>query len=158
MHTSHRTATDDRPVILLVQDEPAVRAQLADALQEEGFCVTQAGDLARAADHARRCAPDLIVIEPRRLADTASVVKQLRTSRVTQDIPLVVIQRAGARHGSAGASVSSIDVDEVLEHVWRVVNTRVLGALVPGVAAPVPNQPVTSSDARHNSERIGHGG
>jgi CheY-like chemotaxis protein len=132
MNTPPPVALQDRPTILLIEDEPDQRGLLTEALQEEGFGVVQAGDVPDALRQARACEPDLIVIDPRPTASVARELNRLRTDPATRGLPLIVIRRAGLYPDGGRLyawPASPVDVDLLLEHVWRVVNTHVLGIL-----------------------------
>jgi two-component system response regulator MprA len=51
------------PTVLIVDDEPALREIMADALAAEGYRVTTVVDGAQALDHVRETRPDLIVLD-----------------------------------------------------------------------------------------------
>jgi CheY-like chemotaxis protein len=123
-----RSTAVDRPTILLIEHERTVWRLLADALQEEGFTVVEAGDLGEAVRQARACEPDLIVIDLPQ-ATLECVLDRMRSDPGTRGCPIIVVRRAGARPGSGRSE--SVDLNVLLEHVWRVVNTRVLGAIKP---------------------------
>ena len=135
MHKPQRTVPQDRPTILLIEHEPTLREALADALQEEGFAVVQAGEVHDAVPRARACEPDLIVVDPRPEASVARVLDRLRSDAATRGRPLIVIRRAAVRPGADPSDrvdallPGPVDLEVLLEHVWRVVNTRVLGAV-----------------------------
>jgi CheY-like chemotaxis protein len=131
MKTPQALALQDRPTILLIEDEPTRCGLLTEALQEEGFAVAQAGDVHDALRQARDSRPDLIVVDPPP-ASVTRVLDRLRSDPATRGLPLIVIRRAGVPLDSGRLYAwpsSPVDVDLVLEHVWRVVNTRVLGLL-----------------------------
>jgi DNA-binding response OmpR family regulator len=132
MNTPRPVALQDWPTILLIEDEPTRCGLLTEALQAEGFAVAQAADVPDALRQARACEPDLIVIDPPPSASVTRVPNRLRSDTATRGRPVIVIRRARACVDSGGAyawSVSPIDVELLRAHVWRVVNTRVLGIL-----------------------------
>ena len=132
MNTPRPVALRDRPTILLIEDEPTRCGLLTEALQEEGFAVAHADDVPDALRQARACEPDLIVIDPPPSAPVTRVLNRLRSDTATRGVPVVMIRRAGVGLDSGRAyawSPSAVDVDLVRAHVWRVVNTRVLGIL-----------------------------
>jgi CheY-like chemotaxis protein len=135
MDKSQQVVLQDRPTILLIEAEPTLCVLLTDALQEAGFAVAQAGDVYDALRQARACVPDLIVIDLLPQASAARVLDRLQNDPATRSLPLIVIRGAGprldpGRSGRVDALLSSpADLDILFEHVWRVVNTRVLGAV-----------------------------
>ena len=132
MNTPRPVALQDRPTILLIEDEPTRCGLLIEALQEEGFAITQAADVPDALRQARACEPDLIVIDPPPSAPVTRVLNRLRSDTATRGVPVVMIRRTGMRIDSGGVyawPAGPVDVDLLLEHVWRVVNRRGLGVL-----------------------------
>lgn len=130
MNSPGSVTLQDRPTILLIEDEPTRCGLLTEALQEEGFGVTQASDVPDALRQARACEPDLIVLDPRPTTSVARELQRLRADPATCGLPLIVIRRAGPcpDDGRAYAwQANPVDVDLLVEHVWRVVNTHVLG-------------------------------
>ena len=122
----------DRPTILLIEDEPARCRLLTEALEEAGFGIAQAANVPEALRQARACEPDLIVIDPRPNASVARELNRLRSDPASRGLPLIVIRRAGTCLDSGRTYAwpsSPVEVDVLLEDVWRVVNTRVLGIL-----------------------------
>jgi DNA-binding response OmpR family regulator len=80
--------------VLVVDDEPAIRELLTDALRSDGLDAIAAATAGDAASSARRCRPDIVV------ADIAlpdgnglDLVQQLR--RTSPDLPAVLITGAG---------------------------------------------------------------
>ena len=128
-------ALQDGLTVLLIADEPSRCVPLTEALQEEGFAVVQAGDVQDGVRQARACGPDLIVLDLPPHAVAGRGLDRLRHDQVTRGLPLIVIRRPGvrldlSRSGAIDALLSSpVDLDVVLEHVWRVVNTRLLGTV-----------------------------
>jgi CheY-like chemotaxis protein len=128
----------DRPTILLIEDESTLGVTLSEALQAAGFAVAQAGDVQDALRKARANVPDLIVIDLSTQASARRELNLLRYDPVTRRLPLIRIRWAdpGADPGRSGGDdtllSSPADLDILLEHVWRVVNTRLLGALNAG--------------------------
>jgi DNA-binding response OmpR family regulator len=128
-------ALQDGPTVLLIADEPTRRLLLAEALQEEGFAVVQARTVHDGVRQAHAGGPDLIVLDLLPGAVAGPGLDRLRHDRATRGLPLIVIRRPGVRldRGRRGASdallSSPVDVDALLEHVWRVVNTRLLGTV-----------------------------
>ena len=132
MDLPRSVARQDRPTILLIEDEPTRCELLTAALEAEGFDVAQAGDVPDALRQARAGEPDLIVIDPRPTASVARELNRLRSDPATRDRPLIVIRRTGVPLDSSRPyawPASPVDVDLLLEPVWRLVNTRVLGLL-----------------------------
>ena len=142
------TAPQDRLGILLIAEEVRRREVLTEAFRAEGFDVAQARNVAEARAQARLRPPDLVVIDPAPTASVPRELNRLRADRVTGGVPLIVIRRSAtgraeaghaeaghAEHGAYAWTASAIDMDLLLEHVWRVVNMRVLPRVGVGVGA-----------------------
>jgi CheY-like chemotaxis protein len=129
MDNSQRTAIQDRPTILLVAEERTACGLLTDVLQDEGFAVVLAADSDEALCKVRTLGPDLILVDALSRAARDRMIARLRCDVALRSIPLVVIRRQHADAANAGQpSDLEPDLDTLLEHVWRMVNTRVLGA------------------------------
>ena len=84
------------PVVLVIEDEPAIRSIIRAAVESEGSVVYEAATARTALELARRCKPSLIVLDlglPD--ADGALVCAQIREWSAT---PIVVLS---ARHDEA---------------------------------------------------------
>jgi DNA-binding response OmpR family regulator len=112
------SADQDRPTIVLLHDEPTICGPLSEALDEEGFAVVEVADVKDAAARASECTPDLVLIARLRQPLDGRVLRRLRTDPAFGGAPLVVVRGSRARE--------SADIDIILEHVWRTINTRVL--------------------------------
>jgi CheY-like chemotaxis protein len=131
MDKPRRHIVHDQPTILLVEDRPDVRAVLIEVLQDEGFAVMPARDVPETLREARARVPDLIVLDLAPHASTQRVLTRFRDEPAVGGIPLVVTHRRSvhaqfdqARHANIHSSIP--DVDALLEHVWRMINTRIL--------------------------------
>ena len=77
------------PLILVVDDEPAVRALLTEALSRDGFDHVEAADGGTALDLIARLHPDLVILDlglPR-----LSGLDVLRQLRAGDDVPVIVV-------------------------------------------------------------------
>jgi CheY-like chemotaxis protein len=100
-----------RPLILIVEDDPAVARMIQDYLTASGYRTARAGDGREAVMKVGELQPDLIVMDlmmPKLTGGEAA--RELRNDPLTEGIPIVGI--------SAVADVSSIadllPIDEVL--------------------------------------------
>ncbi len=75
------------PLILVVDDEPAIRESLAFALQRDGFSIAEAGTLKDAA--ARAAGADLIILDL--VLPDGSGLDFLRGLRSRTDVPVIVL-------------------------------------------------------------------
>jgi len=82
--------------VLLVDDEDQLRRVMRDLLEREGYVVIEAGDGVEALDQVDRHAPDIIVLDLNLPGlDGFGVLSHLRSRRVTQEIPVVVLTARG---------------------------------------------------------------
>jgi CheY-like chemotaxis protein len=121
-------------VILIVEDDAALRGLWRTALRLEGFEVVEAGDGLEALKLIEASPPDLVVLDlglPE--VDGIAVRKDLAEQVFSRHIPVVVIT------GST-EDVSYLDVNCILkkpvtvDHVVLVIR-RCIQAIVPSVAA-----------------------
>lgn len=110
---------NNRPRILIVEDDAAVAGMIHDHLAASGYEIERASDGREAVDSARRTHPDLIVMDlmmPRLTGGEAA--RELRADPLTSHIPIVAI--------SAVADVTSIadflPLDEVLPKPFDLVD------------------------------------
>ncbi|MCL4402241.1 MAG: response regulator [Acidobacteria bacterium] len=78
--------------VLVVDDEPDVRAYLRDALEDAGFAVDTALDGLQALDMIRRSPPDLISLDlvmPRHSG--ARLYRELQKDRTLSRIPVLIV-------------------------------------------------------------------
>jgi CheY-like chemotaxis protein len=118
MHNRQPDAAQDRPMIVLVHDEPNGSAELTQALREEGFAVEQAGDLRDAASCAAQCAPDLVILAMARQALDEQALTRVRNIPALRSVPLVVVR--------GRSTWSAQDLDTFMAHVWRTFSAHVL--------------------------------
>lgn len=82
--------------VLLVDDEDQLRRVMRDLLEREGYVVVEAGDGVEALDQVDRHAPDIIVLDLNLPGlDGFGVLSHLRSRRVTQEIPVIVLTARG---------------------------------------------------------------
>jgi len=82
--------------VLLVDDEDQLRRVMRDLLEREGYLVVEAGDGVEALDQVDRHAPDIIVLDLNLPGlDGFGVLSHLRSRRVTQEIPVIVLTARG---------------------------------------------------------------
>jgi DNA-binding response OmpR family regulator len=79
----------DQPTVLVVDDEPKIRAIVRDNLQAAGFTVTEQADGPGALDAARRDHPDLIVLDI--MLPGLDGIEVLRRLRETSQVPVILL-------------------------------------------------------------------
>jgi DNA-binding response OmpR family regulator len=75
------------PLVLLVDDEPAIRESLAFALRRDGFAIDEAATLREA--EARSAGPDLLILDL--VLPDGSGIDFLRKLRAHSDVPVIVL-------------------------------------------------------------------
>lgn len=86
------------PLILIIEDEPQTRENLALILEMEGFNVLTAGDGREGIEAARRVRPDLILCDIMMAElDGYGVLRELRADPGTLTTPLIFLTAKGDR-------------------------------------------------------------
>jgi two-component system OmpR family response regulator len=80
---------DDKPHILLVDDERSIREPLATYLQRSGFRVTQAGDAAQARERLHGYAIDLTILDVMMPGEDG--LSLCRHIRETSELPVILL-------------------------------------------------------------------
>jgi two-component system, cell cycle response regulator DivK len=90
-----------RPLVLLVDDDPATRVAYAGILRQEGVVVAQAADGQTGFQRAIETLPDLIITDiSMPIMDGWELMRRLRADERTRHIPIIVCSgegRPGAR-------------------------------------------------------------
>jgi twitching motility two-component system response regulator PilG len=90
--TSEATASDGRPLVMVVDDSPTVRKLVALTLERRGYRVISAFDGVAAIKELGSCRPDLILLDinmPR--LDGYRLCKLIKKHEATQAIPVVML-------------------------------------------------------------------
>ncbi|MCG3116181.1 MAG: response regulator [Candidatus Manganitrophus sp. SA1] len=101
-------AEEDRPRILVVEDDPAVAKLLALYLTQEGYAVVHAYDGQDAIEKAQETKPFAITLDimlPR--IDGWEVLKKLKTLPATKDIPVIIVSIV--ENPTLGFSLGAVD-------------------------------------------------
>lgn len=115
--------TGQSGLILVVDDEPAIRSLLNQELSEAGYRITEAGNGREALQSVRRERPDLIILDvmmPEMNGfDVAAVLKNDPT---TMDIPIIILsilqdKERGMRIGIDRYLTKPIDSDQLFREV-----------------------------------------
>jgi DNA-binding NarL/FixJ family response regulator len=138
--------TDEKASILVVDDHPIVRQGLADLLdsQDDFFCCSSAGDLAKAQEAVVEKKPDLVLLDLRLgQADGLESIKalksrfdNLRIVVISQFDETVYAERA-LRAGAMGYVMKDQATEEVLGAIRTVLGGKVY--LSPGMTNRVIN-------------------
>lgn len=130
-----RSTGQAAPVVLLVDDERAIRTICRVNLEADGLLVTEAADGAEALEEIRRQRPSLVLLDVMMPGvDGWTVAEQLAADPETRDIPVVFLSARAAHEdrlhaqelGAVGYVVKPFDpielagiVREVLERIAR---------------------------------------
>ena len=118
----------DRPRILVVEDDAAIREGVVDALQFHGYATLEAGDGRRGGEMALSCAYDLLLLDlvlPGR--DGLDVLQELRELRPTQPVIILTARSEekdrvrGLRLGADDYVVKPFSIEELLARVEAVL-------------------------------------
>src|SRR5256885_8952103 len=116
------------PRIVVVEDEPAIRRGVSDAVRASGYPVTEAGDGERGLEESLRAGVGLVLLDlllPRR--DGLAVLAEIRKSRPT--LPVIILTARGAEEdrvsglklGADDYVVKPFSVKELLARVEAVL-------------------------------------
>lgn len=119
------------PVVLVVDDDPAVRTLVSLNLQLEGLRVLEAGDGRRGLELAQRALPALVVTDVRMPElDGFGLGRALRRDERTRRIPLIFVSgEAEAANATRARRLGA------LAYVLKPFDVRAFSALVAGVVA-----------------------
>jgi CheY-like chemotaxis protein len=79
----------NKTIVLLVSD-PVIRRVICKALEREGYCVLEAGDIGKAVERIKECMPDLLMV--RHYTETMSgheAAKYLRS--MCPGVPVLIV-------------------------------------------------------------------
>jgi diguanylate cyclase (GGDEF)-like protein len=102
------SSDEERPRILVVEDDPAVAKLLALYLSQEGYAVVHAYDGQDAIEKAQEIKPFAITLDimlPR--VDGWEVLKKLKTLPATRDIPVIIVSIV--ENPTLGFSLGAVD-------------------------------------------------
>jgi DNA-binding response OmpR family regulator len=113
-------------VVLVVDDEPGIRAVLAELLTDEGYRVVVAQDGVEALRQIGDVSPDLVLLDLNMPKLTGwEVVERLRALAIT--LPIVIMTAGqsatieAARLGAAAGLPKPFAIDDVLTTIERLV-------------------------------------
>lgn len=156
--------TIDTPVVLIVEDDPPVRALLADVLEDEGYEVVAVHDGATALQVIESLKVDLITVDLELPGISGMDMLDILRKRNVHRPPVIMVTstkpvRRQIRQMAHAVITKPFDVDEFLQ--------AVLEALPPQLSKAVPKrqdqdepvttteQPITSSDSRNMTDNFG---
>jgi two-component system, OmpR family, phosphate regulon response regulator PhoB len=128
------------PTVLIIDDEPDIRAVIRFALEGAGFGTLEAGHADDARKHLLSESPDLILLDwmlPGRSG--LELAQQLKQSPKTRDIPIIMV----TARGEETDRIKGLDSGEVDDYVIKPFSPRELVSRVKAVlrrARPDPGE------------------
>lgn len=119
---------DQRPLILIVEDEPAARELLAARLAEAGYRTLEAPSSRDAVQYAREHQPSAITLDLIMPGMGGwEVLDALKAEERTRDIPVIIVSTIddvaeGARHGAVDFLVKPVNKDALIEAIGRALD------------------------------------
>jgi CheY-like chemotaxis protein len=112
--------------ILVVDDEPVLRAIVREILHEEGYAVIEAADGRVMLEIMTRERPDLVLMDVMMpVVDGREAYRQLRSRPEHRDIPVVMMSAAVQPHGLdpsiAGFMAKPFDITQLVDLVARLI-------------------------------------
>ncbi len=112
--------------VLVVDDEPVLRAIVREILDEEGYSVIEAADGRVMLEIMERERPDLVLMDVMMPGvDGRDAYRQLRAHPEHRDIPVVMMSAAIQPHGLdpsiAGFMAKPFDLNQLVELVARLI-------------------------------------
>jgi type II secretory ATPase GspE/PulE/Tfp pilus assembly ATPase PilB-like protein/CheY-like chemotaxis protein len=105
-------------MVLLVDDEDALRRVMRDLLQRQGYTVVEARDGAQALEEVDRHAPDIVILDLNLPGvDGYSVLSQLRSRQATRQLPIIVLTAKGDEDNEV--RVLELGADDFLTKPFR---------------------------------------
>ena len=113
--------------ILVVDDEPGVRAVLRSALESQGFCILEAAAKEEALKVFGESQPDLVTLDLK--LDHSDGLQLAREMRAIRNVPLVMItgkdsqfdRIAGLEHGADDYIVKPFNLRETVLRIRNVL-------------------------------------
>jgi signal transduction histidine kinase/CheY-like chemotaxis protein len=113
----------DRPVVLIVEDDPKTRELLRFCLSREGYRVEEAGDGQEALAKAQALQPALVTLDvllPKK--DGWEVLRELKENAATRDIPVMIVSivdepEQGFSLGASEYLLKPFDRDDLLNRL-----------------------------------------
>ena len=112
--------------ILVVDDEPVLRAIVREILHEEGYAVIEAADGRVMLEIMARERPDLVLMDVMMPGvDGRDAYRQLRSRPENRDVPVVMMSAAVQSHGLdpsiAGFVPKPFDITDLIALVTRLI-------------------------------------
>jgi CheY-like chemotaxis protein len=118
----------NRPLVLVVDDDPDILDAICDILDAEGYRVSRARHGQEALDQVDSQRPDIILLDLMMpVMDGVAFSQALRLRPAVRDVPIVVISADGnpqraAAVGAAGYLAKPFDIDALLAQVAGITS------------------------------------
>jgi two-component system, OmpR family, response regulator MprA len=156
---ANETSTDEDavPLVLVVDDEPALRDALESSLAFEGYEVTTASDGLEALDAIAEKSPDLVLLDvmmPR--MDGLTTVRRLRSRGDTVPVLMLTARDAvgdrvtGLDVGADDYLAKPFELDELLARVRALLRRNSI-AQAAGAGGPAEDEVLSFEDLRMNT-------
>jgi DNA-binding response OmpR family regulator len=119
--------------VLVVDDDPSIRALLEYTLSFEDFDVTSVSDGQAALDHLKFNRPDIVLLDVMMpVIDGIEVAKSIRSDNDLEDVPVIMMSAktqdmdimAGWVAGAASYVTKPFDLDLLLQEIHRITAER----------------------------------
>jgi CheY-like chemotaxis protein len=123
----------NRPLVLVVDDDPDILDAICDILEGEGYRVSRARHGLEALDRVHEERPGVILLDLMMpVMDGLAFAQALRQRRVDDRIPIVVISADGnpqkaAAVGAQGYLAKPFDIDALLAQVAQMAGRPAVG-------------------------------
>jgi CheY-like chemotaxis protein len=112
--------------VLVVDDEPVLRAIVREILDEEGYAVIEAADGRVALEIMESARPDLVLMDVMMPGvDGREAYRRLRSHPEHRDVPVIMMSAAIQPHGLdpsiAGFMAKPFDLNQLVELVVRLI-------------------------------------
>jgi DNA-binding response OmpR family regulator len=117
----------ERPLVLVVEDEPELRAVVTYVLEEEGFTVATAADGREALERVNEARPDLVVLDMGLPILSGEEVASEMRKLFPEPPPILVMSAAGAiverarRIGATSFITKPFDLEELARAVHQII-------------------------------------
>jgi CheY-like chemotaxis protein len=141
----------DRPTVLVVEDDDAIRRMVADVMRAEGFEAVEAPDGAVAVEHLRNLLPSLIVLDAMLPGVHGfEICRALKSSTTHADVPVLMISAIYRGIDHARAIQEQHGADAFIEkpfHLLHLRNTAASLLKLPLTPAQLPPENKREIDA-----------
>lgn len=135
------------PLLLIVEDEAAIRELVAFVCEAEGFRTSRAGSVAEAKEAFQKERPDLVLLD-RMLPDRSGLdwLKDLRSSSATAGVPVILLTARGDESDRVQGLDAGADDYVVKPFLPRELTARVRAVLRRKGGSGAPERPADGDE------------